>query len=322
MAFVPVRQKATRFKLKASILVDGLSGNGKTGFALQAAYYLGGENFDKVGAVDTENNSMPLFIGKTMPDGTEYKPFIYYGLDKETGFRPSNYIACRDDAVKAGCTAFINDSISHAWTGPDGVLDLVTQANRNAKTYDKNFSGWNDPTVIAEKSNLIELIRCRQAHVISTGRVKNEYAIETVVDANGRSKTEIRKLGLGLVQDNMLEYEPDLVVRLSKPGTASSYPVGEISKSRYDMLTVGQEYTFTPQLWRDLRAWLEEGADISKILENQRQEYIAICRDILTKDKTKVAIWKVKKEDLGHKDTKIEDLPLEAIKSLYAMIVS
>lgn len=318
--FTPVRKKAERTKLKASILVDGLSGSGKTGFALQAAYYLGGEDFNKVGAVDTENDSIPLFVGKKMPDGTPYDALWCYTLDKTTGFRPSNYIACREDAAANGCTAFINDSISHAWSGADGVLDLVTQANRAAKTYDKNFSGWNDQTVIGEKNNLIELIRSRKVHVISTGRVKNEYAIDTVIDQNGRAKTEIKKLGLGLVQDQMLEYEPDLVVRLQSAGSATAYPVGVISKSRYDMLVVGETYTFTPQLWRDLRAWLEEGADVDKILENQRLEYIGICKKILDSDKTKVAIWKVKKEDIGHKDTKLDDLPLEALKALYTVI--
>lgn len=320
--FVPKARKAERIKLKASILVDALSGNGKSGFALQAAYYLGGEDFNKIGAVDTENNSLPLYIGKKMPDGTVYESFTYYPLDKYTGFTPSNYIACRQDAVQnQGCTAFINDSLSHAWNGKDGVLDLVTQANAAQKTYAKNFSGWNDATVIEEKTNLIEMVRSRDCHVISTGRVKKEYAIETVADENGRVKTKIEAKGLGIIQEATLEYEPDLVVRLIQPGSETSYPIGEITKTRYDLFKKGEIYEFTPKVWRDLRAWLEDGADSDKIFEEQRQDYIKDCKKILDENAMKRPIWQVKKEDLGYKDTKLEDLPLDALKLLYAVII-
>ena len=321
--FIPKAQKAERVKLKASILVDALSGNGKSGFALQAAYYLGGEDFNKIGAVDTENNSLPLYLGKKMPDGTVYESFIYYPLDKYTGFTPSNYLACRQDAVhNQGCTAFINDSLSHAWNGKDGVLDLVSQANAAQKTYAKNFTGWNDPTVIEEKTNLIEMVRSRDCHVISTGRVKKEYAIESVVDENtGRVKTNIEAKGLGIIQEATLEYEPDLVVRLIQPGSETSYPIGEITKTRYDLFKKGETYEFTPKVWRDLKAWLEEGADADKIFEEQRQDYIKDCKELLDQNPMKRPIWQVKKEDLGYKDIKLDDLPLDALKLLYATII-
>jgi hypothetical protein len=321
--FIPKAQKAERVKLKASILVDALSGNGKSGFALQAAYYLGGEDFSKIGAVDTENNSLPLYIGKKMPDGTKYETFTYYPLDKYSGFTPSYYLACRQDAVRNyGCKAFINDSLSHAWSGKDGVLDLVSQANAAQKTYAKNFTGWNDPTVIEEKTNLIEMVRSRDCHVISTGRVKKEYAIESVVDeSTGKVRTNIEAKGLGIIQESTLEYEPDLVVRLIQPGSETSYPIGEITKSRYDMFIRGETYEFTPKVWRDLRAWLEEGADADKIFEEQRQDYIRDCKQILDTNSMKRPIWQVKKEDLGYKDVKLEDLPLDALKLLYAVII-
>lgn len=323
MAFVPKAKKAERVQLKASILVDALSGAGKSGFALQAAYYLSGEDFDKVGAVDSENESLPLYVGRKMPDGTVFGSFLHYTLDKYTGFKPSNYLACRYDAVKNhGCKAFINDSISHAWSGKDGVLDLVTQANAANKTYAKNFSGWNDPTVIDEKTNLIELIRSRDCHVISTGRVKKEYAIETVVDENtGRQKTNIEAKGLGIIQESTLEYEPDLVVRLTTPGSESSYPIGEITKTRYDIFKKGDTYEFTPQVWRDLRKYLEEGADADEIFERQRQEYLTAIKSIVEENASKKPLLLVKMEDLGYKGSKLTELPLNALKLVYAVII-
>ena len=134
-------------------------------------------------------------------------------------------------------------------------------------------------------------------------------------------KTNIEAKGLGIIQEATLEYEPDLVVRLIQPGSETSYPVGEITKSRYDMFTRGEIYTFTPKVWQDLRAWLEEGADADKILEEQRQDYIKDCKAILDTNSMKRPIWQVKKEDLGYKDVKLEDLPLDALKMLYAVII-
>ena len=54
-------EKATRQQSKASILIEGLSGKGKSGLALILGYYLSGENWEKVFDIDTENNSIQLF---------------------------------------------------------------------------------------------------------------------------------------------------------------------------------------------------------------------------------------------------------------------
>ena len=53
-------QEATREQSKASILIEGLSGKGKSGLALILAYYLAGEDWSKVFDIDTENNSVNL----------------------------------------------------------------------------------------------------------------------------------------------------------------------------------------------------------------------------------------------------------------------
>lgn len=257
-----------------------------------------------------------------MPDDTEYGKFMHYPLDKYSGFTPSHYLACRQDAVKQGITAFGMDSITHAWNGKAGILDMVSMVNEANKTYAKNFSAWNDQGVIEEKTNLIEMIRSRDCHVITTGRVKKEYAIEEILDERtGKTKTKIEPKGLGIIQESTLEYEPDLVVRLLEPGSASDYPIGEITKSRYDLFVKGETYKFTPQRWKDLKAWLEEGANADQIFESQRQEYLETCKKILDTDKTKVMLWKVKKEDLGHKETKFEELPLDILKLLYVTIL-
>ena len=65
MAINPLFQfeEATREQSKASILIEGLSGKGKSGLALLLGYYLAGKDFSKVFDIDTENNSVNLFVG-------------------------------------------------------------------------------------------------------------------------------------------------------------------------------------------------------------------------------------------------------------------
>lgn len=319
--FVPQGKKAERIQLKASILVDSISGNGKTGFALQGLWYLAGEDWSKVGICDTESNSAPLYVGRKMPDGSVYGQFLHYSLDKYSGFPPSNYLACREDAVKQGVTAFAMDSITHAWNSTGGILDMVSAANAAANTYQKNYTGWGDQNVINEKSNLIEMIRSTNCHMITTGRVKREYIMEEYTDKNGMTKTKPVPKGMGIIQDSTIEFEPDLVVSLLAPGSLTNYPIGEIIKSRYDIFTKGETYEFTPAIWRSLKAWLEEGADGDAILEEQRQELIKICKDMLDKDAMKRMIWKAKKTSINQEQTKIEDLSLEVLKILYASIL-
>jgi len=59
--FQPSYRKATRAEAKACIAIEGPSGNGKSGLALALAYYLGGEDWGTVNAIDTENRSLDLF---------------------------------------------------------------------------------------------------------------------------------------------------------------------------------------------------------------------------------------------------------------------
>ena len=53
-------EEAQRTQCKASIMIEGLPGKGKTGLALLIGYYLGGEDWKSVFHIDTENKSANL----------------------------------------------------------------------------------------------------------------------------------------------------------------------------------------------------------------------------------------------------------------------
>lgn len=306
-------QKVTREKAKASIQIQGLSGRGKTGLALLIAHALTND-WKKVFAVDTENKSMNLYDGLKAPNGDSYKEFQIGYLTPDVGYKPSNYLAFREAAIELGAEAVIFDSVSHAWQYKGGVLDLVAQAKTKNTRYQKDsYAAWGDEDVVKEKNELLELIRSDKVHMITTVRVKEKMEYDK--DENG--KTVLVSLGEQQIQQADLKYEPDLVLEMVAPGTDTSYPYAKVVKTRYAFLKLGEVYCFNVELLAQLKQYLDEGTDPEVLLEQQRKEYIQAIKSLLDSKPNLKAIWDVMKADVGHKDTKLADLPLDIVKKCY-----
>jgi hypothetical protein len=133
-------------------------------------------------------------------------------------------------------------------------------------------------------------------------------------------KTKLESLGEQQIQQADLKYEPDLVLHMLKPGSNRNgkieHPRVRVIKTRYAFLEKDEEYDWTPELIKQLKQYLEEGVDPETIFEQQRQEYIAGVKEIIS-NPAKKAIAQVMKEDLGYADTKLAEMPLAAIKQLY-----
>ena len=318
MAFVPQFEDAKRVQCKASIEFEGLSGSGKTGAAMLTAAILADYDWKSIYALDTENRSLRLLVGTPCSDGNKYGSFKVSELTPDIGYAPSNYLAIREAAVSAGAKVFIQDSISHAWQYKGGVLDKVSLAKTSGnKLYAKDaYAAWGDSEVVAEKNKLLEMIRDERVHVISTVRVKEK--MEYPKDAEG--KTKLESLGEQQIQQADLKYEPDLVLHMLRPGANQNgiitHPRVRVVKTRYAFLTKDEEYDWTPELIKQLKEYLEDGVDPETILEQQRQEYIAGVKEFIS-NPSKKAIALVMKEDLGYKDVKLNDMPLQAIKQLF-----
>ena len=318
MSFVPQFEDAKRVQCKASIEFEGLSGTGKSGAAMLTAAILAGYDWKKVFACDTENRSLRLLVGTPCSDGNKYGSFKVAELTADISYAPSNYLAIREAAIQAGATVFVQDSISHAWQYKGGVLDKVSAAKTSGnKLYQKDaYAAWGDAEVVAEKNKLLEMIRDERVHVISTVRVKEK--MEYTKDAEG--KTKLESLGEQQIQQADLKYEPDLVLHMLRPGSNRNgvivHPKVKVIKTRYAFLEKDAEYEWTPELIKQLKDYLEEGVDPETILEQQRQDYIAGVREIIA-NPSKKAIAQVMKEDLGYKETKLTEMPLNAIKQLY-----
>lgn len=309
---------ATRQQAKASILIEGLSGRGKSGLALMLAYALAGKDWKKVYAIDTENRSLDLFEGLTMSDGTKCAPFKKVDLLPSHGYAPSNYLMCKENAINAGGAVMINDSITHMWQQEGGVLDLVTQVQtKDSKRYN-NYTAWGAPEVKAEKKAIYSVVRDSRIHVISTVRVKEKF---DMVTENG--KTSLQSLGEQEQQMPDLKYEPDLVLHMLHPGAMNGTPpTVKVIKSRYAILQEGEVYQFTEAIIQSLVDYLNKGTDPAELLEAQRQDYINTIKNILESDASKKTMFPILKEQQGFKDVKLVDLPLDALQTLLGILLA
>ena len=305
---------ATRQQAKASILIEGLSGRGKSGLALLLGHALAGKDWSKVYAVDTENRSLDLFEGINMSSGDKCEPFKKVDLLPAHGYAPSNYLLCKENAVNAGAEVIINDSITHMWQQEGGVLDLVSAVQlKDSKRYN-NYTAWGAPEVKAEKQAIFNVVRDARIHVISTVRVKEKFEIN--------SDHTLTSLGEQEQQMPDLKYEPDLVVQMLKAGAMNGTPpTAKIVKSRYAILQEGEVYQFTDNIIASLVDYLHKGTDPKELLEKQRVEYINTIKNILDNDVSKKTMFPILKEQQGHKDTKLTELPLDVLQTLLGSLL-
>lgn len=317
MAIVAKFRDAERTRCKASILVEGLSGRGKTGLALAIAYTLV-PDWTKIAAVDTENRSMLLYTGTKLHTGEIVGKFKYGDLTADDGFNPTHYQAFRDLAIETDMQALICDSISHMWQYKGGILDMVTQAQRKDPRLNK-YTAWGLPEVVREKNMIMELIRNPRLHCINTVRVKEKMEFIT----NDEGKTDLRSLGEQEIAMPDLKYEPDLVLSLQDPGSDEGKPpVVKVIKSRYSPFVVDELYRMSNSMLNQLKLFLEEGTSPEELNQIQTQEYIEEITKLLDNNTSARTIWPALKKQAGMETQKLEEIPLKKLKELFGQLMA
>jgi hypothetical protein len=318
--FKPTVRKAKRYKVKAAIMLEGLTGNGKTGLALCLAKALAGGEWEKVGLIDTENKSADLLVGQHLHTGDTCGEFYKVDLTPDIGYAPLNYLAAAKVLQENGCEAIIFDSSTHAWNRAGGVLDLVNKAEESGavKKNDK-FSAWRLPEVSQNKDALFELLRSSDYHVITTVRVKEKFDMQAD-EQTGRNR--VVSMGEQQVQTEGLKYEPDLVLNMLEAGSTTKAPKARVVKSRYPMLAKDEVYDFTPELIEQIRLFLEEGADPAELLRMQHEEYETAVVNFCKDNPTQKTVWVMIKQSYGLQDTPIAEVPLKVLKAMFMQLTA
>ena len=227
--------KATKRKVKARFAIDGPSGSGKTYTALVAATVLaeGG----KIAVIDTEHGSASL-----------YSDIFTFDVLELDNFNPENYTNAIQAAEKAGYAVIVVDSLSHAWEGEGGALDMADDATRRMKS-PNSYTAWKEVTPIHRK--MVDAMLGSPAHIVATMRSKMEYVQEK---DNTSGKTVIRKVGMAPVQRQGMEYEFTLVGDMDIDHTIV------VSKSRCPALADAVEKKPGKDFFKRFLDWLNSGA--------------------------------------------------------------
>lgn len=225
-------KRAQRKSAKLRAAICGTAGSGKTYSALLLAAGLG----DTIAVIDTERGSSELYSDIVGFDVTHLLP----------PFDPKRYIALIKDAAQH-YDVLIIDSLSHAWAGEGGILEIhdnATRADRGGNSY----TAWRNVT--PQHNALVDAILNAPCHVIVTMRSKTAY--ELVENEKGK-KTPI-KIGLAPIQRDGMEYEFTIVWDVSVNGNVAS-----ASKDR-TRLWNGRNAVITEKHGNELKEWLESGA--------------------------------------------------------------
>ena len=227
-------RKAERRRAKLRLAIYGVSGGGKTYSALKLASGLGG----KICLIDTERSSGELYAG--LPGIPEYDI-----LELTPPYTPASYVKAIRAVADAGYENCIIDSLSHAWDGEGGALDMHDAASRASKS-NNSYVAWREVT--PHHNALVNAILGAPMNVIATMRVKTAYEIQE--GPNGK-KSPV-KIGLKPVQREGVEYEFTVVLDVSQEHVASA------TKDRTSLFD-GRYFTISEETGQELKTWLESG---------------------------------------------------------------
>jgi hypothetical protein len=268
-------QKAQRKKARLRLCLAGPSGSGKTYSAIKIAMGLSG----KIAMIDTEHGSGELYA-----DLTDYD-VVSLGAP----YSPHRYIECIKQAEKMGYNVLIIDSLSHAWTGEGGVLEMVDNAAKASKS-GNSYTAWRDVTPAHNK--LVEAILTSNLHIITTLRTKTDYVMET----NEKGKAAPRKIGLAPIQRDGMEYEFTIVLDLSIDGHVAS-----ASKDRTRLFD-GKYEVPSEKTGELLLHWLNSGKSEEEVTEESNRKFSLVIDSIFASDSLEALKEKFKeaKEIYGH----------------------
>lgn len=225
---------ATKTQARARVALIGPSGAGKTYSALAIATHLG----TNIGLIDTEHGTASKYADD----------FSFNTLDLRPPYEPQRYVEAIHAAEKAGFDVLVVDSLSHAWTGVGGALDMhdrATAADRSGNSY----TAWRQVT--PHHNALIEAMLACSCHLIVTMRAKQAH-VQEKDEKTGR--TVIRKLGMEAVQREGMEYEFDVVGDMDMDHRLI------VSKTRCKALDAAQFIKPGRDVANILSAWLTDGA--------------------------------------------------------------
>lgn len=265
-------RKAKRSSAKIKIGMIGASGSGKTLSSLMLAYgflkaeYPGlsdGDIWEKICIIDTENGSGSLYVGNNSGD---VRVGEYLTIPLSPPYSPQRYEEAIDCAESGGIEVLIIDSLSHAWAGEGGLLDI--HGTVSAKTLN-SYTAWRNVT--PQHNRLVDKILQCKMHVIATLRTKTDYVIEE----DEKGKKVPKKIGLAPIFRDGLEYEFTTVFEIDQNHNAV------VSKDRtgaFDSLHSVLTSAHGRRFWE----WISEGAPKKVEIRKAQEDALDVEQEVPT----------------------------------------
>ena len=233
---------ATKTQSRLRLALQGPSGSGKTYSALSIAKHLA-TTMDRVAFIDTEHGSASKYAG-------DFPGF--QTVEIAHNYNPQHFMDGLKAAAEAGFEVVVIDSLTHAWNGPGGFLELVDEEVKKmqAKGWKADsFAAWKNLTPVYNR--LIQSILACPIHVIVCLRAKQEYE---KVNENG--KVSVKKVGMAPEIRENFQYELDIEGMMTMD---HDFVVGKTRCSAID----GKVYHKPGKdLANALQAWLSDGAPV------------------------------------------------------------
>lgn len=242
-------QKAERRKSKMRLGLAGPAGSGKTFSSLLIAFGIlagkGKNGKAKIAMIDTERGS-----------GELYAHLGEYDVCSITSpFEPEKYTDAITAAEEAGYGVIIIDSLSHAWAGQGGLLDL------HGHLADRTGNSWAAWRKVTPKHNqLVEAMLQSPCHIIATMRSKMDYA-----QATENGKAVVKKIGMNPIQRDGMEYEFTLFLDLDLDHMAAA------SKDRTSLFD-GRIFKPSMETGKTLINWLDKGMELPEPLKTENPQ--------------------------------------------------
>lgn len=193
-----------KVKQYARVCLWGVPKAGKSHTALTLATAFAGDG-GKVGVISSEYGSTKLLAHKFPHDIIDLAEADEFGRAPRNPFAPERYGEALKLFLDAGYKAIVIDSLSHAWAGTGGILEMVG---------DGGFSdGWGkkgDPAY----NKLIDALLSARCHIIVTLRAKDAYVMEEYTKRNGERGTSPKNVGQAPVMRKGFGFEMQLTVRM------------------------------------------------------------------------------------------------------------
>jgi hypothetical protein len=234
-------------------------GGGKTFSALRFATALG----KRICVINTESGAVEKYLGLS-PDGVPFD----FDIAEMPDFSPTRYTQLIQEAGRDGYDVIIIDSLSHAWAGSGGALELKDRKGGNS------FTAWKDITPM--HNAMIEAILRSPAHVIATMRTKVAYILEEQTNSKTGAIIQVpKKVGMEPVQRQGMEYEFDIVADMDNETHTL-----KVTKSRCPAVDGVISVKPGAEFIQPVKQWLEEGVPVDPSYYAVRPEDLRATQEV------------------------------------------